>query len=289
MRSDLHEANRLSWNAATAVHNQHKGDQEAFFQQGGSTLFPEEIDLLGELRGRTLVHLQCNAGQDTLSLARLGADVTGVDISDEAIRFARQLSSATGIPATFHRADVYDWLGETARGTTRFDVVFCSYGALCWLSDLSTWAEGVAAVLRPGGRFVCVEFHPFVLVFNEQWELRYDYFCGGEPLMWEDGVGDYVADSGEGLSSSGTPMNRSEFRNSHPSYEFPWSLSEVVAALLQAGLVLRVFREYPFMNGWRAFETMREVGGRRWAPPEGVPRLPLMYGLVAEKPEPRRA
>ena len=96
---NLHEANRLSWNEATKAHNSHKGDQAAFFRTGGSTLRPEEIALLGDIRGQVLVHLQCNAGQDTLSIAsKLRATVTGVDISDEAIDFARKLSVASGIP-----------------------------------------------------------------------------------------------------------------------------------------------------------------------------------------------
>ena len=109
-----HEANRLAWNAATAAHNSHKQDQAGFLRRGGSTLFPEEVGLLGDIAGRRLLHLQCNAGQDTLSLAKLGAVATGVDISDEAIQFARKLSADSGIPAAFHRADVYDWLAEAA-------------------------------------------------------------------------------------------------------------------------------------------------------------------------------
>ena len=112
---DLHEDNRVSWNLATEAHNSHKHDQAAFFRAGGSTLFPDEIELLGDLRGKSLLHLQCNAGQDTLSLARLGAAVTGVDISDTAIAFARQLSSDTEIPASFERADIFDWLAATER------------------------------------------------------------------------------------------------------------------------------------------------------------------------------
>ena len=92
MKQDLHEANRLSWNAATVAHNSHKGDQAAFFRKGGSTLFPEEARLLGDVKGLSVLHLQCNAGQDSLSIARLGAEVTGVDISDEAVDFATRLS-----------------------------------------------------------------------------------------------------------------------------------------------------------------------------------------------------
>ncbi|HEU4454755.1 MAG TPA: class I SAM-dependent methyltransferase, partial [Longimicrobium sp.] len=127
MKRELHEQNRLSWNAVIEAHNSHKGDQAAFFLAGGSTLFPEERELLGDLAGRRLVHLQCNAGQDTLSLARLGAEATGVDISDEAIAFAARLSEESGIAARFERADVYDWLEEAGRAGRRFDAAFSSY------------------------------------------------------------------------------------------------------------------------------------------------------------------
>src|SRR4051794_14240468 len=112
VRKDLHEDNRRAWNVATDAHNSHKQDQAKFLREGGSTLYPEEIELLGDIAGRTLLHLQCNAGQDTLSLARLGAQVTGVDISDTAIAFARQLSDESGIPGTFIRSDIYDWFAQ---------------------------------------------------------------------------------------------------------------------------------------------------------------------------------
>jgi 2-polyprenyl-3-methyl-5-hydroxy-6-metoxy-1,4-benzoquinol methylase len=143
MRRDLHEQNRQSWNAATIAHNSHKKDQAEFFRQGGQTLYPEELRLLGDLQGKSLAHLQCNAGQDTLSLAQFGATATGVDISDQAIGFARQLSKDSGLPATFICADVYDWLEEVGVDGQQFDVVFSSYGALCWLSDLQLWAHGI--------------------------------------------------------------------------------------------------------------------------------------------------
>src|SRR4051812_41634766 len=133
---DLHEANRHSWNAATRAHNSHKVDQAAFLRGGGSTLFPEELELVGELTGRSLLHLCCNAGQDTLSLARRGARTTGIDISDEAIAFAQTLSADSGIAGEFERADVYDWLPRAARERRRFDRVLMTYGVLGWMSDL---------------------------------------------------------------------------------------------------------------------------------------------------------
>ena len=175
----VHEENRRSWNAGTEAHNSHKRDQAAFFRAGRSTLYPEELDLLGDIAGRTLVHLQCNAGQDTLSLAARGAIVTGVDISDTAIDFARRLSADTGIPTTFHRADIYDWLAETAAGTERFEIAFSSYGALVWLSDLAAWARGIAQILAARGRFVLVEFHPVASMFGWDWHLEQPYFGEG--------------------------------------------------------------------------------------------------------------
>jgi SAM-dependent methyltransferase len=283
-RKDLHEENRLAWNEATVAHNSHKRDQAAYFREGGSTLFPEEIDLLGDLAGRSLVHLQCNAGQDTLSLARLGAVVTGVDISDTAITFARDLAAASGIPATFHRADVYDWLAETAAGTTRFDVAFCSYGFLCWLSDLGAWASGIAGVLRPGGRVALIEFHPLLTSLDEEWHLACSYFGEGQPITYENGIGDYVAESGGALAPSGFVEGIRNFRNPHRVHEFQWGIGEVVVALLDAGLILETLREYPYLNGCKLLPGMREFPGRRMVPPEGVPTLPLMFGLAARKP-----
>jgi len=116
------EQNRRSWNAATRAHNSHKADQAAFLRNGGSTLYPDELALLDEVDGKRLVHLLCNSGQDSLSLAALGARVTGVDISDEAIEFARGLSRDAGIEASFVLADVYDWLTEARARGDRFDV-----------------------------------------------------------------------------------------------------------------------------------------------------------------------
>ena len=283
VRRDLHEANRHSWNEATRAHNSHKGDQARFLREGGSTLFPEEIELLGDIAGRSLVHLQCNAGQDTLSLARLGAAVTGIDISDAAIEFARRLSSDSGISATFHRADVYDWLDEMAGGSRRFDIAFASYGALIWLSDIHAWARGVAGVLAPGGRLALVEFHPFWYIFDDDWTPKFSYFARGEPQTFAEGIGDYVGLAGASLVPWGYEEGVTDFRNPYPSHEFPWGLGEVVTALLDAGLTLESLREYPYANGAKLCSGMRELPGRRMAPPEGVPDIPLMYSLVARK------
>lgn len=281
-RRDLHEANRLAWNAATVAHNSHKAGDVEYLRSGGSTLFPEELDLLGDLSRRRLLHLQCNSGHDTLSLAGQGARVTGVDIGDEAIAYARRLSQASGIPGDFHRADVYDWLEEAAARGERYDLAFCSYGALPWLSDIATWARGVAALLAPGGRLVVVEFHPTLWVLDEGWRPRYDYFCRGVPLTLE-GVSDYVGDAGDAMVPWGAAPGVERFTNPHLDHTFSWSVSEVVTAILDAGLALEALREWPYANAWNGFERMRPLPGRRWLPPADLPELPLMLGLSARR------
>jgi len=271
--NERHEQNRRSWNVATRAHNAHKGDQAAFLRGGGSTLFAEERELLGELSGRTLLHLCCNSGQDTLSLARLGARATGVDISDEAISFAQQLSADSGIAAELERADVLEWL---PRATRTFDRVFMSYGVYGWISDLRALFAGVARVLARGGRLVFVDYHPFTLTLDDDGE-RFKYPYGGGVHLANEGVGDYVAADG-GKS----------FKNPEPSHEFYWGLADIVDAVVGAGLRLETLREWPYANGWKPFANMRAVdredGRQRWAMPEGMPALPLMFGLVASKP-----
>jgi SAM-dependent methyltransferase len=280
---DLREQNRVSWNAVVGALDSHRGDLSRYLREGGSTLFREERDLLGELEGRYLVHLQCNSGGDTVSLARLGATVTGVDISDEAVSSAQDLARKTGVRITFERADVYDWLQKASREGRRFDVAFASYGVICWLPDLRGWAGGIAGILNPGGRFVLVDFHPAADIFDRDWNHVHDYPSGGEPLLLDAGVGDYVAASNGGLTPAGFVDGVRDFENSASCHLFRWGLGEVVTALAEAGLRITALREYPYANGERKFTRMRELREKRMVPPEDVPQIPLMYGIRAEK------
>jgi SAM-dependent methyltransferase len=282
-RRDLREQNRVSWNAVVGAHESHRGDLSRFFSEGGSTLFQEECDLLGKLEGRSLVHLQCNSGGDSISLTRLGATVTGVDVSDEAVSSARDLAEKTGIRATFERADVYDWLEEALREGRRFDVAFASYGVICWLPDLRIWAGGIAGILNPGGCFVLIDFHPAADIFDRAWNHVNDYPSGGEPLLLDRGVGDYVAASGGGLTPAGFVEGVRDFENPEGCYLFRWGLGEVVTALAEAGLRITALEEYPYANGERKFAGMRELPGKRMVPPEHIPTVPLMYGIRAER------
>jgi SAM-dependent methyltransferase len=276
------EQNRRSWNAVVPVHNSHRTHLAPFFRAGGSTLFAEELTLLGDICGKHVAHLLCNTGQDTLSLAQRGAIVTGVDISDEAIHSAMQLVRDTGIAATFVRSDVYDWLQHAARAGQHFDVVYCAYGVICWLHDLQAWAQGVAAILPGGGRFVLVEFHPVSNMFDHNWQLANPYGKNGRALHLP-GVGDYVGASAGGLTPSGFVAGIEQFENPEPCVLYQWGVGEVVTALANAGLSVTQLQEYPYVNGERPFANMREDHQRRMFPPANVPSIPLMYGVVAVK------
>jgi SAM-dependent methyltransferase len=268
-----YDATRRSWNQATRNHNAHKGDQAAALRAGNDPLFPEELELLGELRGRSLLHVQCNAGQDSLGLARRGALVTGIDFADEAVEFARALARDSGIRASFECEEVVGFLQRTER---RFELVFSSYGAVGWLPDLAGWAAGIARVLAPGGRFVYVEFHPVRWSIGEDLRLSGDDYFAEAPFHAP--VADYVAVSGTGLG--GTEGAR-PLDNSIPATSYQYGLAQIVDALLRAGLTLETLREYPYANGCRTHEALVSAPGRRWVWPEGVSRTPLMFGLSA--------
>lgn len=262
-------ANRRRWDALVPLHAASPFYDVEGFRAGRITLRDVEREEVGSVEGKTLLHLQCHFGLDTLSWARLGARVTGVDFSARAIALAGELRDEAGLDAAFLRADVYD-LPESLEGD--FDVVFTSYGVLCWLPDLPRWAAVVARFVRPGGFFYMVEEHPFASVFANDpdttgLEVAYPYFPSEEPLRFEE-AGSYAdpeADVGE------------------PSYEWPHSLGEVVTALLQAGLRLEYLHEFPF-DSWRRFPFMRQdEAGRWWL--QGVKEdLPLTFSLRARKP-----
>lgn len=271
-----YESTRASWDQATRNHNSHKGDQAAFLREGGDVLFPEELELLGSVEGRRLAHLQCNAGQDSLCLAKRGASVVGVDFSGEAIGFARRLSEASGIAATFEQSELVRWLSTTEQ---RFDLAFSSYGAAMWLPDLKPWAQGIARILAPGGRFVYVEFHPLIWSISENLAFTRDDYFADTPFI--SPVGDYVAQSGTGL---GGEAGATEGSNDIPATSWQYGVAEFVDALAQAGLILETLREYPHANGCRLNTSLVSAPGRRWVWPAGAARIPLMFGLSVRAP-----
>jgi len=269
------ELTRKSWNLATRNHNAHKGDQARFLRDGGELLFSEELELLGTLTGRKLVHLQCNAGQDTLCLARRGAVATGVDFADEAIAFARQLSTESRIPATFVESELLLWLASTAE---RFDIAFSSYGAVGWIPSLNNWANGISRVLSANGRFVLVEFHPFVWSLEGDRLGRDSYF---DTKPFREPVSNYVAESGAGL---GGVVQGETVPNSFVATSYQHTLAAILTALAGAGLRLETLREYPYSNGCRVLGGLELDAQRRWRFAAGKTQVPLMFGVVFSKP-----
>lgn len=275
-RKNLHEQNRKSWNAVMPTHNSHKRDQARFLRHGGNTLFPDELELLGDIRGKSLVHLQCNCGQDTLSLARLGANVTGIDIADEAIAFAKQLAQESEIEATFIRNDLFDWFEATDQ---TFDLAFSTYGTIGWLSDLNRWARGVRKILAPQGRLILMEFHPVIWSLGADGRLTDSYFMP-DPIEESGGVNDYV---GPGLAPSGFEAGDHDFENPEPAHAFQWTVAEAVQCLIDANLRIETMREYPYANGCEVIDGMQALPGNRFKLPEGIPEMPLMLGLTARR------
>ena len=277
------EETRLSWNVATAAHNAHKAAQGEWLRTH-STLFPEELTLLGDVRGARLLHVCCNSGQDTVSLARHhGAACTGVDFSEEAITTARRLAAEVGLELPFHHDEALRFLEGTPE---RFDVVYGSYGFLPWMLDLPAILRGVRRVLRPGGRFVVLEFHPMAWSFDERFQLRDPYFT---EQLFSDPVSDYVGAAGGALSPSGHREVAEPFANPHRAHSAQHTIEQTVMACLRAGLVLEQLREWPFSNGCRIHEGLVPAGAegldaRRFTTPPGVPTLPLMLGVVARLP-----
>jgi SAM-dependent methyltransferase len=276
------EATRRSWNFATAQHEAHKQEQAAHILAAG-TLFPEELALMGgaeRLSGARVLHLLCNAGQDSLSLAARGAQVTGVDISDVAIAAAERLREQTSLPARFARAEAINWL-ESRGEEGDFDIVFASYGALPWLADLPRLMRAAARALRPGGSLVIQEIHPLVWSFDARFCFSGDpYFAPGRPFV--DPVSDYVAAAGGALSPSGHVSFASE-PNPFPAVAWQHTLAEVVSAVLAAGLRLEALREHDYSNGCCSIAGLVAAPGRRFVVPSGTPSPPLMYGLAARR------
>src|SRR5262249_14316808 len=185
---DLYRKTNLArWNEITAIHAQSAFYNVEGFKRGQSSLRSIEVDELGDVAGKTLLHLQCHFGLDTLSWARRGAHVTGVDFSEPAIAQAQALARQNNLHPRLLRADVLDLAG---RLSGPFDIVFTSYGVLCWLPDLRRWAEVIAHFLKPGGTFYMVETHPFATVLGEKKDTKeltiaYPYFHEPEPIREE--------------------------------------------------------------------------------------------------------
>ena len=234
------------------------------FLKGKNSIPEIDLALLGDVNGLDALHLQCHFGQDSLSLARMGARVSGVDFSQPAIDKARQLAEQLGLPAQFHCCDVRDTLQHIDSGS--FDLVYTSYGTIGWLPELESWASVLAAALKPGGRLVFVEFHPVLWMFdNDLSNIRYAYHNDGPIIEEESGT---YADPEAPITTTTTTWNH--------------SLSEVIGALLGAGMELQQFQEYNY-SPYAIFKDMLENQPGRYQIESYQGRLPMVYALGARK------
>jgi 2-polyprenyl-3-methyl-5-hydroxy-6-metoxy-1,4-benzoquinol methylase len=260
------DANKAMWDEYAAIHPGSAFYDLQGFKNGANKLNPLEREEVGDVRGKSLLHLQCHFGLDTLSWARLGASVTGVDFSPTAIRQAESLSAELHIPASFICCNLFDL---PAHLHEQFDIVFTSYGVLCWLDDIQHWAQIAASYVKPGGCFYIAEFHPFALVFDDEAsELRYRYpYFLKEPLSFEI-KGTYADPAAQVKAST--------------EYEWQHTLADIVTALVDAGLHIEFLHEHPF-TVYQQLPMLQADGTGYWRFPQGAQPIPLMFSLKATK------
>lgn len=267
---DYLKANRALWDEWTAIHERSEFYDLESFKAGGVRLRAYEIDEVGDVAGKRLLHLQCHFGIDSLSWARLGARVTGVDFSERAVALARSLANELGLDARFLCSDVYD-LPDALHET--FDVVYTSRGVLGWLPDIERWAAVVAHLLEPDGFVYVTEGHPVLWVFDDEnvgpgeLRVRYPYFHRPEPLAF---------------ATQGSYADPSAHVEQPVEYGWVHGLGEIVSALAAAGLRIDFLREMPFVEWPVPFLEPAEDGTYRLpAAVEG--ELPLFFSLKATK------
>lgn len=257
------DLNRKAWDDKTAYHFESEFYDVEGFLNGRSSLNDIELKLLGDIRDQSILHLQCHFGMDTISLAKLGGQATGVDFSEEAIQKARRLTLLMDVPATFVVSDVYSLALNTEQ---LFDIVFTSYGTIGWLPDLDQWAEVVSKHLKPGGKFVFVEFHPLIWMYDDDFtKITYSYFKS-EPIH-ELFEGTYAQPD--------APLTQETVSWNH-------SISEVVNALIRNGLHINSLDEYNY-SPYPCFRKIAEIEKGKFIIEPFGDKIPMVYSIVAEK------
>ena len=267
------EANRLNWEDRVPIHLKSREYEDfASDPRKLSRVVESDSEELGDVRGKSLLHLQCHIGRDTLSWAKLGATVTGVDFSPRAIEAAKKLSEVSGVPGRFIESELYD--APTVL-SEEFDIVYTGVGALCWLPDIRRWAAVVAGFLKRGAVFYIREGQPVMWSLDDKREdealvIGFPYFETAEPMRFDDEETTYMGD--------GSKLDHTTI--------FVWNhgLGEIVSALIDVGLRIESLKEYQFCE-LQALPTMQKGDDGRWRLPEHAERLPLMYSLRAVEDE----
>jgi SAM-dependent methyltransferase len=268
--TDPIEINRRNWDERAIIHAR---DTTGFYtldrvRSGKDRLHSIEAAELGDISQKRVLHLQCHIGTDTLALVRHGAIATGLDFSAEAIRAARRLADEAGLKADFVQGRV----DEAPRLTPGpYDLVFVTWGTICWLPDLTVWAHVIATVLTPGGELYFADAHPGFLLMEERdgkLEPTYDFQTPVDlPLAFKNDT-TYTGDP--------TVMTHQS------THEWIHPLSTIMGALIEAGLTIKMFHEHEVLP-WRGLPFMVPSSNGRWRLPDGHPRFPLSFSLRARK------
>lgn len=258
------ESNKILWDKRAALHVDSDFYDMKSFREGASSLKPIEMDLLGDIKGKSILHLQCHFGQDSLSMARMGAKVTGLDISETAIEQARNINEELGLDATFVCANVLD---TNAVIKEEFDIVFLSYGAICWLPDLQPWAEIIASRLKAGGQLIMAEFHPVLYMYDwDSNDIAYHYFNDGKP---------YVEVEENSYAATDKEINAVEYFWVHP-------LSDIIQQLIRAGLTINTFKEFDY-SPYHCFSNLEERAPGEYTYNLTKYRFPHVFSIKATK------
>ncbi|HXS37600.1 MAG TPA: class I SAM-dependent methyltransferase [Flavipsychrobacter sp.] len=257
------EINKKLWNEKTKYHKGSAFYDLQGFIEGKSSLNSIEKSLLGDVSGKSILHLQCHFGLDSLSLAREGANVTGVDISDEAIGIARQLATDLHLGAEFICCNVYDLPQFLNR---QFDIIYTSYGVLGWLPDMNEWAQLISRYLKKNGNFVLVEFHPVVWMFDYDFaSVAYSYF--NKETIEEEETGTYA--------DRNAPVKLKSISWNH-------NIAEVLQSLLNNGLRINIFQEFDY-SPYNCFNNLVEVVPGKYQIKGVEEKLPMVYAIKAIK------
>jgi 2-polyprenyl-3-methyl-5-hydroxy-6-metoxy-1,4-benzoquinol methylase len=256
------ETNQKSWNQRTQEHFESDFYDVNSFLQGKSSLNQIEIELLGDIKNKKILHLQCHFGMDSISLSRMGAKVTGIDLADEAINKAKYLAEITKSNTEFICCNIFD-LPDHLNDT--FDIVFTSYGVISWYPDLNQWGEIINQYLKPNGKFIMVEFHPILWMFDTKFKKIESAYSSKEPF----------------ITSSETYTNHSDKTQQYEEITWNHGLSTVFKGLLNNNLQILNFDEYDY-SPCNLFGNMKEENGK-FRISEMEHMLPILFSIIAKK------
>jgi ubiquinone/menaquinone biosynthesis C-methylase UbiE len=263
MEDNYLEVNKALWNAKTEIHINSEFYNNENFLKGKSSLNKFELDLLGDLTGKRILHLQCHFGQDTMSMARMGASCVGVDISEKAIDYANETANSLDLDASFVTTDLYN---APKLIDEKFDIVFTSYGTIGWLPDINKWAEVVTHFLKPGGQLIFVEFHPVIWMFDDDFkDITYRYFQDEPIIEFEQGT---YADKNADIQQKCISWNH--------------GLAEVMGALLKNGLTINDFQEYDY-SPYDCFNNHVKIAEGKYRIEKFGDKIPMVYSIVGTK------